>query len=45
LFHRNAAALELAVAGLGDDDLRFAIAADVNFTELICHSWILILSV
>jgi hypothetical protein len=44
LFHRNAAALELAGAALGDDDLRFAVATDINFAELICHSWILILS-
>src|SRR5579862_1457108 len=44
LFHRNAATLELSGAGLGDDDLGLAIAADINFAELICHSWILILS-
>jgi hypothetical protein len=43
LFHRNATALELSGAALGDDNLGFAIAADVNFAELICHSWALIL--
>ncbi|MGC2759919.1 MAG: hypothetical protein WA206_01260 [Candidatus Binatus sp.] len=31
-------------ATLGDDNLGLAIGADVNFAELICHSWILILS-
>jgi hypothetical protein len=34
----------LSGTALGDDNLRFAIGADVNFAELICHSWILILS-
>src|SRR5262249_397098 len=37
LFHRSAAALEAAGATLGDDHLRAALRANVDFSKLIGH--------